>query len=85
MKSAVRIHALKFLAVLCLIAALPTNTLAQKPVPDGPLRVLFVGNSYIYTNDLPEVVASVAAARGVEIIPGMLAEPNFAIEDHRGA
>jgi hypothetical protein len=57
---------------------------ADVPVSSDPrpLRVLFVGNSYLYTHVMPDVVASVAAARGIEIVPGMLAEPNFAIEDH---
>jgi hypothetical protein len=47
-----------------------------------PLRVLFVGNSYLYVNDLPQLVADVAAARGIALHAGMLAEANFAIEDH---
>lgn len=35
--------------------------------PDGPqLRVLFVGNSLTYTNDLPGLVAAVAEAAGEE-------------------
>ena len=46
------------------------------------MRVLFVGNSYTYVNDLPYVVAVVAAARGIEIDYGMLAEPNYALPDH---
>jgi hypothetical protein len=53
---------------------------ASKAPP--PLRVLFVGNSYLYVNDLPQVVADVAAARGIALHVGMLAEANFAIEDH---
>jgi hypothetical protein len=47
-----------------------------------PIRVLFVGNSYTYVNDLPSIVAAVASARGVNVAPGMLAEPDFALEDH---
>jgi hypothetical protein len=31
-----------------------------------PLDVLFVGNSYVYVNDLPEVFAKVAAGAGLE-------------------
>jgi hypothetical protein len=48
----------------------------------GPLRVLFVGNSYTYTNDLPRIVVAVAAARGSEVEAGDLTAPNAAIEDH---
>lgn len=49
---------------------------------EPPLRVLFVGNSYIYSHDMPHIVALVAASRGIEIIPGSLTKPNYAIEDH---
>lgn len=75
---------IRFFAALCV--SLPFTALIAKP--DDPasrprsLRVLFVGNSYIYTHDLPIVVAAVAAARGVDVVSGLLAEPNFAIQDH---
>jgi hypothetical protein len=70
--------------VLVLGLAFAAGTRAEKAprTPDRPLRVLFVGNSYIYTHDLPQIVAAVAAARGIDLEPGMLAEPNYAIEDH---
>jgi hypothetical protein len=60
---------------------------AASPLPPAAgavprLRVLFVGNSYTYVNDVPDLVARVAAARGVELVPGQVAEPNFSIEDH---
>lgn len=55
----------------------------KPPRPSAsPLRVLFVGNSYLYTHDIPAVVSDVAAARDVAMITGMLAEPNFNIADH---
>lgn len=67
-------------AVLCAVLAL--LALPATAAEPAPLRVLFVGNSYTYTNDLPLVVAQVAAARGILIVPTMLAEPDFALEDH---
>jgi hypothetical protein len=68
---------------LCLAPLLSTAA-GPAAVPRTPprLRVLFVGNSYTYVNDVPDLVAGVAAARGVELVPGMVAEPNFSIEDH---
>jgi hypothetical protein len=48
----------------------------------APPSVLFVGNSYIYTNDLPAAVSRVAASRGIALDVGMLAAPDFAIGDH---
>jgi hypothetical protein len=46
-----------------------------------PLRVLFVGNSYTYTNQLPEVARRVAAARGITLSVSKVTEPGAAIED----
>ncbi len=55
---------------------------AKDPYAASPLRVLFVGNSYLYVNDLPAAVERVAASRGIAVNAQMLAQPNFAIEDH---
>lgn len=51
-------------------------------VIDGDVRILFVGNSLTYTNDLPGTVEAVAAAAGLSVGTGMVAEPNFSLEDH---
>jgi hypothetical protein len=81
--SRVRRLALVALAAGCLATGPAAAAKPQPPRTDAaPLRVLFVGNSYTYVNDVPGLVARVAAARGVELVPGMVAEPNFAIEDH---
>ncbi len=45
-------------------------------------KILFVGNSLTYTNDLPGVVVQIGKSKGVEIVTDMLASPNFALEDH---
>jgi hypothetical protein len=45
-------------------------------------NVLFVGNSLTYTNDLPKLVRSYAATKGLTIKTTMLAKANFAIVDH---
>lgn len=78
-------------ALLAIVVLASNAASGQKPgdvtPPDAPtptraLRVLLVGNSYMYTHNMHEVVASVAGARGFEILPGLLAEPNYSIEDH---
>lgn len=47
------------------------------------LRVLFIGNSLTYTNDLPRLSAALASATGkVRLQVGSVAEPNFSLEDH---
>lgn len=45
-------------------------------------RILFVGNSLTYTNDLPSMVRDIAAANDIQIETEMLAYPNYALEDH---
>lgn len=37
-----------------------------------PVRVLFIGNSYTYYNNLPEIFASLARAAGTEVETGMV-------------
>lgn len=72
--------------IACVLLVLLCHSLdvAAKGEPTAlrPMRVLFVGNSYTYVNDLPYVVAVVAAARGIEVDYGMLAEPDYALQDH---
>jgi hypothetical protein len=74
------------IAAFALALALPLATTVaaddKRPRDQGPLRVLFVGNSYTYTHALPVVVSVVAQASGVLVLPGMLAEPDYALEDH---
>src|ERR1043166_7431231 len=48
-------------AALALAAAAAS---AQGSANGAPLRVLFIGNSYIYVNDLPSVVGDLATAAG---------------------
>jgi hypothetical protein len=59
------------------LAALMTGQVRAEPV--APLRVLFVGNSLTYTNDLPGMVA--ALGNGA-VETGMIAVPNAGLEDH---
>lgn len=47
------------------------------------LRVLFIGNSLTYVNDLPEMVAFLAKKTKLKkIVFKMIAEPNYGLEDH---
>jgi len=45
-------------------------------------KILFVGNSLTYTNDLPALVKNEAHNRGIEMEYEMIAFPNYAIIDH---
>lgn len=51
-------------------------------IPDADLRVLFVGNSLTYTNDLPARVAELAEAAGLSFAYGTRAEPAWSLQEH---
>ncbi|HYJ80120.1 MAG TPA: hypothetical protein VEW03_10985 [Longimicrobiaceae bacterium] len=50
--------------------------------PGGGKRVLFVGNSLTYTNDLPGMVQAMAAAAGETMQVVSVAVPAYSLEDH---
>lgn len=45
-------------------------------------KVLFVGNSLTYSNDLPKLVYELVKSRNQEIYTKMIAKPNYALIDH---
>ncbi len=47
-----------------------------------PCRVLFIGNSYTYVNDLPVILAELAHAGNHVLKPGILAEAGETLADH---
>jgi len=69
-----------------LLAGMAPGCLGSSTEPAGPVSgkaVLFIGNSLTYTNDLPVMVAALAAADGQErLVTGWLAYPNYSLEDH---
>lgn len=73
--------------VLPVLAGLAGGCLGQGPgepnFPPGTTRVLFIGNSLTYTNDLPAMLERVAALAGNRSIgTTTVAYPNYALEDH---
>jgi len=54
-----------------------------EPDPDASIRILFIGNSLTYTNDLPAMVKALSDSAGLPATQvAMVAYPNFALEDH---
>ena len=51
----------------------------------GSGGVLFIGNSLTYANDLPEMVRALALASGDTLRVGMVANPDWSLEDHWNA
>jgi hypothetical protein len=68
------------LAAACLLLALPCRP------EDKRVRVLFVGNSFTYVNDLPRFVSAMSrvdeSGSGAKIDCRMVAFPGFSLEDH---
>ncbi len=68
------------LLLLCLL--LIAQTASAGDVEARPLRILFIGNSLTYSNDLPKMVRELGAAEGRAIETTSAAYPNFSLEDH---
>lgn len=51
--------------------------------PEGSVKVLFIGNSLTYENDLPRTISQLALSTGLDPCYCVaIAHPNFALEDH---
>ncbi len=77
----------RFLLLLTIIAGCSADEKTISGPTNGPstpdtLRVLFVGNSLTYTNNLPALCAEIALHDSVTLIYGMLANPNYSLGDH---
>lgn len=59
-----------------------SETPFDPPAGDGDLRVLFIGNSLTYSNDLPGMLAALLRDAGVDATVASLAFPNFGLQDH---
>src|SRR6266508_356643 len=56
---------------------------AAAPSASGPYRILFVGNSLTYANDLPGLVEALADSAGADTLgAAAVAFPDFSLEDH---
>ena len=54
----------------------------EDPESTGTTRVLFIGNSLTYTNDLPLMVEAIAAQAGKVLVADAITAPGAALEDH---
>ena len=58
----------------------PTKVFA--PTASAPIRVLFIGNSLTFSNDLPDMFAELAQSGGHEVEDEMLAQGGWTLADH---
>lgn len=52
------------------------------PPDSEPVRILFIGNSYSFYNDLPDLLASLAAANRIRTQVRIIARNGASLEDH---
>jgi hypothetical protein len=71
------------LLVCC--ACAPASRCDRSRDPRACLRVLFIGNSYTFVNDLPATLAELARAGGRSLETGMLANGGWTLAQHAAA
>ena len=72
---------LGFVAMFFLGTGIACGNSAAPELPGG-IRVLFIGNSLTYVNDLPRTLSALALSAGDTINVRTVANPNFALIDH---
>ena len=78
-----RLAALCVFITLFLAAPLYCRSSLNEPDAAGALRVLFIGNSLTYSNDLPSVVEAFAKTTGQRVFAyKTIGYPDFSLEDH---
>lgn len=69
--------------VLLLAAAASCGSSSPDPAPDPDLRILFIGNSLTYVNDLPGMVRQLGASNSVRpVTVASVAFGDYSLEDH---
>lgn len=69
-------------ALLLTFATACTSSVNGQDNNSQPVRILFVGNSLSYSNDLPKLVEATAAKHDLKVETEIYAKPNYSLEDH---
>ena len=78
-----RFTALSVFIVLFLAAPPNCGSAHKEPNAANPMRVLFIGNSLTYFNDLPAIVEALARATDQRVFAyKTIAFPDYSLEDH---
>jgi hypothetical protein len=75
----------RFLTLLLLTTLASCGSTAPAPVEDPDLRILFIGNSLTYANDLPSLVRDLGRSDPSRTVTvASVAYPNYSLLDHWG-
>ncbi|VAW15852.1 hypothetical protein MNBD_BACTEROID05-1201, partial [hydrothermal vent metagenome] len=75
------IKKITFLSILFLgVVSFPQNSFSIEN--NAPIKVLFIGNSYIYVNDLPDMFSKVVRSSGREVVVKTSANPAWKLMQH---
>ena len=76
-----RLHAVRL--ILLLAIATSCGSTSPRPGPDPDLRILFIGNSLTYVNDLPAMVRQLGASNSARpVTVASVAFGDYSLEDH---
>jgi hypothetical protein len=64
------------------VSPLPTSLAAARTPCDAGACVLFLGNSFTFANDLPQIFAALAASGGHDVEVGISAQGGWTLADH---
>ena len=68
--------------LLSICACSPADQCKQINHTEAPLRILFIGNSYTYVNDLPGMFSKLACAGGHKVETTMVANGGWTLAQH---
>ncbi len=78
-----RLSTLLLLAIFAATLGAACSDGSTAPLPDGGVRVLFIGNSLTYENDLPRTIADLAASVAeTPLVYRTVARANYSLQDH---
>lgn len=78
---------LSFVSILCFSCSTQNDTVEDVVIDDPPINIqqfklLFIGNSLTYTNDLPNLVKNYAETQGKSVSVESVVYGNYALIDH---
>jgi hypothetical protein len=64
----------------CLASCKPESASSGTPTPR--IKIMYIGNSLTYSNDLPNLIKELAKQEGIKISSKSITLPNYSFEDH---